>query len=207
MSSSFHDFLETAAKIVDWKASLRHDLAGHIYHRLLAESKYLGAYYTSIPTATLLLKLALPLGGLGNKWSDIEYVRGFRLADLACGTGTLLMASADAIVNNHVRGCMAGGGSPQLDALNDVMIKNTIHGYDVLSSALHLTASTLTLRSTGKADLRHEFVPPPARRPGRGPWNTGVLAKRDNQCHPVWATGTGRRQGDCIQAVRAASRL
>lgn len=42
---------EIARRIVGWRASLRHDLAGRIYHRLLTDAKYLGAYYTSIPAA------------------------------------------------------------------------------------------------------------------------------------------------------------
>jgi len=45
--------------IVSKKAALRHDLMGRIYHLLLLEAKYLGTYYTSVPAATLLLKLAL----------------------------------------------------------------------------------------------------------------------------------------------------
>src|SRR5947209_19740888 len=47
--------LETCAE----KAALRHDLMGRIYHWLLHQAKYLGTYYTSVPAATLLLKLAL----------------------------------------------------------------------------------------------------------------------------------------------------
>ena len=52
-----------ARQVVGWRASLRHDLAGRIYHRLLTEAKYLGAYYTSIPAAALLAKLALERRG------------------------------------------------------------------------------------------------------------------------------------------------
>jgi hypothetical protein len=46
-------------QIVSERAALRHDLMGRIYHYLLLEAKYLGTYYTSVPAATLLLKLAL----------------------------------------------------------------------------------------------------------------------------------------------------
>src|SRR3989442_8337857 len=76
-----------ARQIVDWRASLRHDLAGRIYHRILAEAKYLGAYYTSIPAAALLAKLALKPDGWPTEWADPREIARLRVADLACGTG------------------------------------------------------------------------------------------------------------------------
>ena len=38
------------------QAAFRHDLMGRIYHWLLHHAKYLGTYYTSVSSATLLLK-------------------------------------------------------------------------------------------------------------------------------------------------------
>ena len=51
--------LSQAKAICEQQAALRHDLMGRIYHWLLHEAKYLGTYYTSVPAATLLLKLTL----------------------------------------------------------------------------------------------------------------------------------------------------
>ncbi len=51
--------LTQAKAICEQQAALRHDLMGRIYHWLLHEAKYLGTYYTSVPAATLLLKLTL----------------------------------------------------------------------------------------------------------------------------------------------------
>jgi hypothetical protein len=140
------DLLQNAQQIVNSRAALRHDLAGRIYHRLLEEAKYLGAYYTAIPSAALLLKLALRRDRYGLDWSDPKALAGLRVADLACGTGTLLMAAAEAIIDNHVRACVEHGKAPNLGELHHVLVEKIIHGYDVLASALHLTASTLTLR-------------------------------------------------------------
>ncbi len=72
VDQSLGNLVETAMMIVAWRASLRHDLAGRIYHRLLDEAKYLGAYYTSIPTATLLLKLALQPDRYDMDWTSPE---------------------------------------------------------------------------------------------------------------------------------------
>ena len=76
---------------------MRHDLMGRIYHTLLRHKKYLGTYYTSVASATLLLKLALDIKRWERNWADLKALREFRIADLACGTGTLLMAAQQAV--------------------------------------------------------------------------------------------------------------
>jgi hypothetical protein len=106
----------------------------------------LGAFYTSIPSATLLLKLALRREGSPGDWSDLSFVAEKRIADLACGTGTLLMAVADAVIDNYVRTCAERGEKPQLDKAQHAIVEKIIYGYDVVPSAVHLTASTLSLR-------------------------------------------------------------
>jgi hypothetical protein len=138
---------KTALEIVQQRAALRHDLMGRVYHRLLAEAKYLGTYYTSIPAATLLLKLALQPEKWNLDWSDFVELPGFRVADLACGTGTLLMAATEAITDNFLRACGAKRITPKMDVISRFLMEDIIYGYDVLLSALHLTASTLALRS------------------------------------------------------------
>jgi hypothetical protein len=139
--------VDTALHIVGWRAALRHDLAGRIYHRLLEEAKYLGAYYTAIPSAALLLKLGLrPDRCPATDWSDLDDLGRFHIADLACGTGTLLMASADVVLDNYIRACVAKGSRPDLAGFHQTVVENILHGYDVLNSAVHLTASTLALR-------------------------------------------------------------
>ena len=138
---------KTALEIVQQRAALRHDLMGRVYHRLLAEAKYLGTYYTSVSAATLLLKLALQPEKWNLDWSDFGELPGFRVADLACGTGTLLMAAAEAITDNFLRACGAKRITPKMDVISKFLMEDIIYGYDVLLSALHLTASTLALRS------------------------------------------------------------
>lgn len=137
----------TALDIVQQRAALRHDLMGRVYHRLLAEAKYLGTYYTSVPAATLLLKLALQPERWNRDWSDFAELPNFRVGDLACGTGTLLMAASEAITDNYLRTCGAKRIAPKMDVISRFLMEDIIYGYDVLLSALHLTASTLALRS------------------------------------------------------------
>ena len=135
-------------EIVSKKAALRHDLMGRIYHFLLLEAKYLGTYYTSVPAATLLLKLALDVDRWTTDWAKAGSVNEFRIADLACGTGTFLMAASQAITDNVVKAKIANNETISNDILTRLhvtLVEETLHGYDVLPSAVHLTASTLAM--------------------------------------------------------------
>jgi hypothetical protein len=137
---------QRAREVVRLRAAFRHDLMGRVYHTLLAEAKYLGTYYTSVPAAIILLKLALdPARWPGVDWANLQQIGCLHIADLACGTGTLLMAAADAVADNYAPASSRAGQRPDLDALHRLLLEEVLHGYDVLPSAIHLTASTLAL--------------------------------------------------------------
>jgi hypothetical protein len=147
--SGIRNLAKRSLEIVSKKAALRHDLMGRIYHLLLLEAKYLGTYYTSVPAATLLLKLALDIDRWPSvAWSDNSSLKKFQIADLACGTGTLLMAASQALTDNFIKFRMSNDEHVDDIALRDLhklIIEEMLHGYDVLPSAVHLTASTLAL--------------------------------------------------------------
>ncbi len=138
---------DAAQRIVSLRAALRHDLMGRVYHKLLADKKYLATYYTRVRSAILLLKLALKDDNFPLRWHDFNDLMNFRIADLACGTGTLLMAAADILTDNYVRAAAKAGVKPNFSDIFRVLSEEIIFGYDVLPSAIHLTASTLALRS------------------------------------------------------------
>ncbi|MBW1947445.1 MAG: hypothetical protein JRI33_05840 [Deltaproteobacteria bacterium] len=138
---------DAAQRIVSLRAALRHDLMGRVYHKLLADKKYLATYYTRVPSAVLLLKLALGEDAFPLRWHDFNDLMNLRIADLACGTGTLLMAAADTVSDNYARACAQAGQIPDFTDIHRVLSEEIIYGYDVLPSAIHLTASTLALRA------------------------------------------------------------
>ena len=120
---------------------------GRIYHWLLHEAKFLGTYYTSVSAATLLLKLALSLEWK-NDFSTARDLAEFKVADLACGTGTLLMAGAQALTDRYISDRAAQDLSlneKDISILHQTLMQNVLHGYDILPTAVHLTASTLAL--------------------------------------------------------------
>lgn len=136
---------EAALRITGRRAALRHDLMGRIYHRLLADAKYFGAFYTTVPAATLLLKLTLDPAKDGIDWADLEQIAKLRIADLACGTGTLLKASLQTIVENHVRARAEKGQLPDLKGVHKILVEKVLWGLDVVPFAIHLAGSALAL--------------------------------------------------------------
>lgn len=145
--AAFRALLSEAKAICLNQAALRHDLMGRIYHWLLHYAKFLGTYYTAVSSATLLLKLALAKPWPLDFGSPAELAE-FKVADLASGTGTLLMASAQAITDAYIAS-RAKTGRPidtkDLSTLHKTLMQNVLHGYDVLPTAMHLTASTLAM--------------------------------------------------------------
>jgi len=89
-TASFRALLNEAKEICARQSALRHDLMGRIYHWLLYNAKYLGTYYTSVSAATLLLKLVFS-ASWQKDFGDPAELSSFKVGDLACGTGTLLM--------------------------------------------------------------------------------------------------------------------
>jgi hypothetical protein len=126
-------------------AALRHDLMGRIFHRLLADAKYYGAFYTKIPAATILLELAIHSYPSKLDWKDPSSINQLRIADLSCGTGTLLKAGLSSILNKHIDECVRQKQNPSIDAIHRSLIENSIWGFDVIPSAIHLAATSLAI--------------------------------------------------------------
>ena len=112
-----------------------HDLSGTVFQRLIADRKFLATFYTRPESAALLARLAIPDDG---RWHDPEQTKSFRVADYACGTGTLIHAAYRRINLLH----RLAGGTPE--RLHAHMMENSLTACDVLPSAVHLTASMLS---------------------------------------------------------------
>ena len=117
-----------------------HDLSGRLFHTLLTDAKFTGAYYTSVPAATLLARLVFNNWPAGVDWSDHEFPASLNVADLACGTGTLLIAVATEAERRH-----RDAGGRHAPALHKAMVEQALHGYDVQLSAVHFAATSLAM--------------------------------------------------------------
>ncbi len=140
---------DTAFFIASSKALLRHDLMGRVYHRLLFQeiAKHLATYYTSVPSAWLLARLAVESMNSEFNWASLEHVGKLRIADLACGSGTLLSAAYQAIEDQFLLNCSANDIDPDRNSLHKVLIEEVLSGLDVMTYAAHIATVTLALHN------------------------------------------------------------
>lgn len=124
----------TAEELTELGASESHDIAGVVFQRFITDRKYLATYYTRPESATLLAQLAIRR----NDVNDSDKYRKFRIADYACGTGTLMHAAYHRLARLYE----FTGGSPAKH--HGYKMSETLTAFDVVPSAAHLTASMLS---------------------------------------------------------------
>ncbi len=132
---ALREMVSTAEQLDSLGVAQSHDLTGTVFQRLIADRKFLATFYTRPESATLLAHLAIPDDG---QWGDPERLRSLRIADYACGTGTLIHAAYRRVNQLH----LLSGGDPE--ELHAHMMKEALTACDVLPSAVHLTASMLS---------------------------------------------------------------
>ena len=138
------EFLEqlaiTAQAILSSGLMRSHDLTGTVFQKLIADRKFLAAFYTTPASAALLVGLAVNDNTLlaDGDWANPEDVKSLRIADFACGTGTLLSTAYQRISQLHE---LHGGDSAKIHA---AMMERALVGCDILPAATHLTASMLS---------------------------------------------------------------
>ncbi len=140
-SGDFIDQLaRTAQALVRRNLMRSHDLTGTVFQKLIADRKFLAAFYTKPASAALLVGLAISEDNLlrDGQWSKLDAVASLRIADFACGTGTLLSTAYQRISQIHE---LHGGDSA---AIHPDMMERALVGCDILPAATHLTASMLS---------------------------------------------------------------
>jgi hypothetical protein len=150
----------TAGELVANHMMRSHDLTGAVFQRLIADRKFLAAYYTHPASAALLVELAINTDKTpGNgSWSKDNDVTSLRIADFACGTGTLLSAAYRRISQLHE----SSGGDAEM--IHSAMMSLALVGCDVLPAAAHLTASMLagahpTIKYSGSSIMTVGYGP------------------------------------------------
>ena len=126
-----------ADRITALRLGNRIDFAGELFPRLLDDREEIAAHYTLPETAELLGQLAVSRV-TADEWASADAVSALRIADLACGTGTLLRAAY-----RHVRYRHEAGGGDSED-LHRRMIERSLTGLDINSLASHMTAAALS---------------------------------------------------------------
>lgn len=132
---------DIAQELVSVGATTFHDLAARMFQTLIADRKFLATYYTLPASAALLAELAVTR--IDVDWSDETAACGLKIADFACGTGTLLSAVQKAIYRRLRR---AGHND---ETHHRAFMERVLLGTDIMPSAAHLTASMLSSAHPG----------------------------------------------------------
>ena len=117
------------------EATRHNDIAGTVFQRLIADRKTLKTYYTTPEATTLLTHLAIPEN---LDWANPETLKRYRIADYACGSGGIMLASYQRVRDLH----RLHGGNP--DGHHAHMMKECMTACDIMPAAVHLTASLLS---------------------------------------------------------------
>ncbi len=175
---------DMAVRIASRRGLLGRDIAGRIYHRVagdMALRKGLATFYTEVPAAHLLATLAaLSLLGLderspldlseGEARGVVDRVRSARVGDFACGSGTLLTASYNALMRAAATLRFHHGlEDVDLNGIGRVLVEEGMYGVDVLRYASQITAINLALAGPGAA-RENIYTIHLGYMPGRGAW-------------------------------------
>ncbi len=117
------------------------DHAGPLYHRVLGTATSDGAFFTKNLSAYLLAGLAFDDDF--TNWKDMNAVKKLRIADPACGTGTLLMAALKAIKDKASNA--QNLNAEQIEKLHKHLVENALYGFDINKYSIQLAACNLTI--------------------------------------------------------------
>ena len=127
---------DAAEQLAHIGATTRHDLSGRMFQNLIVDRKFLATFYTRPTSAALLAELST--ARMDADWNDLAAYPDLVIADLSCGTGTLLSAAYHAVLDRYRH---AGGDDGEIHRR---MIERSIVAADIMPAAAHLCASQLS---------------------------------------------------------------
>ena len=132
-NAALHIIARAAVNIQRSSGGQHHDLVGITFCQSLETAKNDGSMYTTIPAASLLAHLLFHDADLD--WSDFDQVTSQRIVDFACGTGTLLIAAANYILQREQTG--------RREEVAEALLERVLYGFDVNNRAIFQTATGL----------------------------------------------------------------
>ena len=153
LSRALTRLVNLAEKIIITRIGQTVDVGAAIFPLLSADRKTAAAFYTKAEAAELLAGMCLPPPArtngqagsciLGKRLNDPKELKALRIADPACGTGTLLRA-----VYRRIRTQYEQATNTPFD-LHAEFMGSVLRGIDITPIAAHLTAASLS--SIGEA--------------------------------------------------------
>ena len=128
--------VETTCQIISRALARSTDMYGSLLQRMIKDRKLLASFYTLSESAALLASMVVPVH-TSQIYTNKESMLSYKVADFACGTGTLLTSVYRSLGINYEY------GGKSMENIHASMVENSIYGIDVLPIAAHLTVSAL----------------------------------------------------------------
>ena len=146
-SDALHSLVRAVELIEVARLGLHINVGAELFPKLAEDRKQSAAFYTRPSVAEFLAVLTIKEAYLfQEEWASEDLFRQRRVADLACGTGTLLRAAYRRIAGLHD---LAGGTAESLRVLHATAMERGVIGTDISPIAAHLTVSSLTALGQG----------------------------------------------------------
>lgn len=184
--------LTRAAELIETsKLGLHLNIGAELFPKLSDDRKESAAFYTQPSIAELLAALTIRSDDLTQEeWESSKLFENRKIADMACGTGTLLRAG---FLRTQMFHELAGGDRNSSERVHREAMVNGLIGTDISPIASHLTMSSLAAlgygETFGTTQIGWVGV-------GDGPGWTGSLEYLiGNQVTDLMATVTGASTG------------
>ena len=138
---------EAVLRIEEARLGEQINIGAELFPKLSEDRKEAAAFYTNPWTAELLAGLTIRWNDHPNDWKSADLFTQRQLADLTCGTGTLLRAGYRRILTFHEQ---AEGSLESIGKLHRTAMESGLVGTDVSPIAAHLTASSLAAIGRGE---------------------------------------------------------
>ena len=122
------------------------NIGGELFQRILVDRDESAAFYTTASTAELLAALTIQ-GSDRKDWRREDLFSTLRIADLACGTGTLLRSAYLRVKGLHER----HNRRSNLKNFHCLAMQNGIIGADISLLAAHMSNSNLASVGEGES--------------------------------------------------------
>ena len=151
VSESLRHLINSVEMIEASKLGRAINIGAELFPMLASDRKNSAAFYTQAPTAELLAALTIT-HDMRDDWSDPTLFKNFKIADMACGTGTLLRFGYRQARIYHEQ---SGSNKVNIETLHKLAMESGLYGLDVSPIAAHLTASSLAVNSRQPYDKTH----------------------------------------------------
>ena len=145
-SEALSFLLEAVEKVEVSRLGDHVSVGAELFPKISEDRKTAAAFYTTPTTAELLVALTIrPCDQ--HDWPSSDLFRSLRVADLACGTGTLLRAAYRRVRTIHEA---RGGHVDSLSRIHKDAMEQGIKGADVSPISAHLANSSLAAMGNGE---------------------------------------------------------